>query len=477
MKVLFVAAEGDPYIKTGGLADVIGSLPKELVKQGIDVRVILPKYSKIAESLKSQMRLLCTFEVPVGWRRQYCGIEVMEHQKVTFYFVDNEYYFKRDGEIYGHYDDAERYAFFCRAVLEALPQIGWQPDILHAHDWHAGLVSVFLRTHYAHDPFFQNMRTVFTIHNLAYQGVFPHDVMQNLLGLGDEYFRPDLLEFYGAVNYMKGGLVYSDRLTTVSRTYALEIQYEFFGEKLDPLLRARHQSLSGIVNGIDYQSFNPMTDPHLYVNYRSSLAKKQENKVQLQAHLGLPVNKDVPMLAMITRLVSQKGLDLVLCVLDEILELDVQFVLIGTGHAQYEHAFREASYRMPEKMSANLLFDDGLARKLYAASDLFLMPSLFEPCGLGQLIAMRYGSVPIVRETGGLHDTVQSFNEFTGEGNGFSFAHYNAHDMLYTIRRALSFYHDKTTWSQIVKNVFKSDYSWNQSARQYLDLYEQLVEV
>lgn len=473
-KVLFVAAEAVPFVKTGGLADVIGSLPKELLKEGIDVRVILPKYGDIPDRYREMMTPVVTLDVPMGWRRQYCGIEQLEHQGVTFYFVDNEYYFKRRG-LYGYYDDGERFAFYSRAVLESLRHLDFSPDVLHCHDWHTAAVHVLLNAHYR--AFYPRLRTVFTIHNLKYQGVFPPSVLSELLDLGSEYFTPDKLEFHGAVNYMKGGLAYADMLTTVSRSYAQEIQTPYYGEKVDGLLRARSHQLVGIVNGIDYDVYNPQHDEYIFMPYTwRSTKRKNQNKIKLQEHVGLPINPDVPVLAIVSRLVEAKGLDLIAHVFEEIISQDLQLVVLGTGESHYESMFQVAAYRYPEKVSANIFFDDALAHKIYAGADMFLMPSQFEPCGIGQLIALRYGALPIVRETGGLKDTVQSYNQYTGEGNGFTFANYKAHDMLYTIRWALGLYGDKQVWESIVKNAMKNDFSWRQSAKQYVQLYKTLCE-
>lgn len=419
------------------------------------------------------MTLQATRTVSLGWRQQYGGIEQLVYDGVPYYFIDNEYYFKRDS-VYGCYDDAERFAYFCKAVLELLPEISFQPDIIHCHDWHAGLISVFLKTHYAAHPFYQKVKTVFTIHNLQYQGIFPHSILSYVLGLSDEYFTMARLEFYGQINYMKAGLVFSDRLTTVSPSYSVEIQYDYFGEHLDGLLRQRRNDLFGILNGIDVHSYNRLTDPHLFDHNSNIFYQKQANKVGLQSMLHLPKLEYIPLIAMITRLTSQKGLDLVFHVIEEILTMDLQMVVLGTGEARYEQAFHEISRRYPHKLHVRTSFDEALARKIYMASDLFLMPSVFEPCGLSQMIAMRYGSIPVVRETGGLRDSVQSFNEYTGQGNGFSFTHINAHDMLNTIRRALAFYRDKNVWQHIVENACQSDFSWNKSAKRYCRMYEEL---
>lgn len=451
MKVLFAAAEAHPFVKTGGLADVIGALPKALKGAGVDVRVILPKYRGIPEKFTSQMEHVAVVDVPVGWRNQYCGIEQIIYDGIPVYFIDNEYYFGRDG-IYGYLDDGERFAFFNRAVLECLPAINFQPDVLHCHDWHAAVIPMLLQGHYRHDPFYSEMRTVFTIHNLLYQGVFPYSVLGELLGLDDSYFNG--VEYYGNVNYMKGGIVHSDHVTTVSPTYAEEIRTAYYGYGLDGLLSSRADSLSGIVNGIDTKSYNPNSDPQIFTRYRSNLAKKAENKLGLQQELGLPVAPYIPMVAMVTRLVDSKGLDLLTRVLDELLYYDdIQFVLLGTGDESYERWFREAAWRYPTKLSSQILFNDALSRKIYAASDLFLMPSKFEPCGISQLLALRYGSIPVVRETGGLNDTVHAYNEETGEGNGFTFKDYNAHDMMHTLRRAVSFYRKPEHWKKSRKTL------------------------
>ncbi|MDR9854134.1 glycogen synthase GlgA [Paenibacillus sp. VCA1] len=475
MNVLFAAAEAVPFMKIGGLADVIGALPQALAKNGVNVSVVLPKYRGIPEPFREEMEHVSEIYVPVGWRSQYCGIETLSRDGITYYFVDNEYYFGRD-DVYGYMDDGERFAFLNRAVLELLKAIDFQPDVIHCHDWHTALIPVLLDAHYRHDPLYSGIRTVYTIHNLLYQGIYPYEVLGELLELDDRYFTIDGLEYYGKVNFMKGGIVYADHVTTVSPTYAREIQTAYFGYGLEGLLFALGPKLSGIVNGIDTKSYNPATDPHIAVQYRSSLAKKKENKIRLQEELGLPVSAETPLISMVTRLVESKGLELVIRVLDEMLTFDdVQFVILGTGDGKYEHWFREAERRHPQKMSAQIAFSDALSRKIYASSDIFLMPSNFEPCGISQLLALRYGSIPVVRETGGLNDTVHAYNEFTGEGNGFSFANINAHDMLHTIRRAVSFYRQPQHWNTIVKNAVSGDYSWNESARAYMDIYGQVT--
>lgn len=475
VNIVFAASEATPFIKTGGLADVIGSLPQALRQLGAEVRVILPKYADIPDYWKEQMRTVSEFTVNIGWRNQYCGLQQLVHEGRVYYFIDNEYYFRRSG-IYGYGDDAERFVYFSRAVAAALPQLDVVPDIVHCHDWQTALVPFCMKVHHRDQPFYEGIGTVFTIHNLQYQGRFSKEWLQDLIGIGDEYFSPDGLEFYGDGSCMKAGLLYADLLTTVSQTYAEEIQTPTFGEQLDGVLRQRAEHLYGIVNGIDNGSFDPMKDPALYVSFRNSQTRKAMNKLELQQELGLPARTDIPMIGLVSRLVEQKGMDLIECVLDSILQLDLQLVILGTGDWHYEQMFRDAAARYPDKLSANILFDDTLSRKIYAASDLFLMPSRFEPCGLGQLIALRYRSVPLVRETGGLKDTVEPYNEFTGEGTGFSFTNFNAHDMLHTVERAVSFYSKQPEhWGQIVKNISKTDFGWGHSAKSYRELYGSLM--
>ena len=475
MKILFAVSECGPFAKSGGLADVAGSLPKELKSLGTDVRVILPKYGTISETYKQKMKKIKEFTVSVGWRNQYCGIEELTHQGITYYFVDNEYYFKREG-LYGYFDDGERFAFLNRAILEAIAELDFYPDVLHCHDWHTAMIPYLLRTEYFKRKGYGLIKSVFTIHNLQFQGIFPKEILGDLLGLDYQSFQSGHLEFFGNVNFMKGGLVAADKITTVSPTYKEEIKSPAFGEKLDGLLRARDEDLIGILNGIDEEFYNPVIDPLIYQNYKvNTYSKKAVNKKEVQKQFGLPQSASTPLLVMITRLTKQKGLDLVRCVLREILQEDVQVVVLGTGDYEYEEYLRQAARIYPDKFKVYTGFSEEMAHKLYAGADLFLMPSQFEPCGLGQMIAMRYGAIPIVRETGGLNDTVKSFNEFTGKGNGFSFQNFNAHDMLYTIQRALSFYQDKPVWESIVKQAMEKDHSWAQSAFSYSQLYAELV--
>lgn len=474
LKVLFVSSEGVPFCKTGGLADVVGSLSKALLDKGVDIRVIMPLYGAIPSKFKDRMQYRKNIYINVGWRNQYAGIFEYRLDGVIFYFVDNEYYFKRD-KIYGFFDEAERYAFFCRAVLESLPHIGFCPDIIHCHDWQTGMVPVFLEAQYRYIDFYKNIHTLFTIHNMKYQGIFPKSVLGELLNLGDEYFTPDKLEFNGCINFMKGGLVYSDLLSTVSPSYALEIQTANYGEKLDGVLRARSSRLVGILNGIDYDEYNPEKDAYIFQNYNSdTIDEKIQNKLKLQETLGLDVSPNIPVIGIVSRLTPQKGLDLIIYRIDEIVSSGAQIVVLGTGSEEYESMFKDAAVRYGRRISANIAFDNTLAHRIYAGSDLFLMPSLFEPCGLSQIIALRYGSLPLVRETGGLKDTVKPYNEFTMEGNGFSFANYNADDMIYTIKRALWFYKNKDVWNKIVKNAMTCSYGWETSADKYIELYEKL---
>ena len=476
MKILYVAAEAVPFAKTGGLADVAGSLPKALKADGVDVRVIMPKFGKIPEAYRNAMEHVYDGELPVAWRKKYVGLDKYELDGVTYYFVDNEEYFNREG-FYGYDDDAERFSFFSRAVLDLLPAMDFWPDVIHTNDWHAGLVNVFLKLEHMGDARYERIKTVYTIHNLKYQGVFPKDVMPDVLGLDWKYFNNGDLEFYDAVNFMKGGIIYADAITTVSKTYAKEIQYPYFGEHLDGLLRSREQDLSGIVNGIDYSVYNPRTDKYIFETYdEESLDRKLDNKIALQKSLGLPERRNVPLIAIVSRLVEPKGMDLVVRMMDEILQHeDIQLVVLGTGEKRYEDWFKGLAWRYPKKVSVNIYFSNELAQRIYAGADIFLMPSNYEPCGIGQLIALRYGTIPVVRQTGGLKDTVQQYNKYTQEGNGFVFENYNAHEMMYALKRALSFYGSYEIWHKLQFNAVQADYSWKRSAKEYEALYERLT--
>jgi starch synthase len=475
-KVLFVAAEAVPFAKTGGLADVAGSLPKELARQGLDVRVIMPKYGDIPSPWREQMVYTKRLEVTLGWRQLYCGVERLEYEGLTYYFIDNEYYFRRQG-LYGFHDDGERFAYFCRAVLEALPHLDFAPDILHCHDWHTAALPVLLHAQYRDRPEYARLRTVLTIHNIQYQGICDPPALGDLLSLdAGEYLTADRLELGGKVNFLKGGIVFADAVTTVSPTYAAELLTPEYGWHLDDALRRRGGDFCGILNGIDYEVYDPAKDKRIFMNFtRRSIGRKQVNKTKLQEFLGLAVRPEAMMVAVVSRLVWAKGLDLIAEILEDILAADVQVVVLGTGDDKYESMFRVAAHGHPGQLSANIYFDEALAQKIYAAADVLLMPSLQEPCGIGQLIALRYGCVPLVRETGGLKDTIFPYNEYTGEGNGFSFAAPNARDMLFTFRRALGFWGDGETWPKIVKAAMASDYGWSRSAAEYAAVYDRLA--
>ena len=476
MKVLFCASECVPFVKTGGLADVAGALPIALAKEGHDVRVILPNYRVIDPYWKERMELVCEFSVLFGWETLYCGIKCVQDNGVTYYFVDNETHFGVT-EIYGDgITEGLRFAFFCRAVLEALPQIGFIPDVLHLNDWQTGLIAALLKTQYAAKPDYVRIKTVFSIHNLKYQGIFSWREIAGRLGLEDRYFTYEYLEFFGCISCMKGGLVFSDRLCTVSPTYAEEIKTPFFGENLDGLLRARENTLSGILNGLDYTIFNPANDRFLTHHFDAdTLEQKHACKRDLQRECGLE-ERDVPLIGMIARLSQQKGLDLIERVLGDIMRSDVQIVFLGKGDRRFVDLLNWANWRYPKRVHARIELDEGLAHRVYAGSDLFLMPSQFEPCGLSQMIALRFGSVPIVRETGGLRDTIKPYNMYTDEGNGFSFANYNAHELLFTIERAVQYWNeDKDMWRRMMQRGMADRFDWAKPAKAYLVLYEKML--
>lgn len=478
MKILFAASECVPFCKTGGLADVVGALAPVLAKKGHDVRVMLPLYQAVPREYVEKMRHVVDFEVELGWRRQYCGIEALEMNGVTFYFVDNKYYFGRS-YLYGlGGDEHERFGFFCRAVLNSLPLLQFQPQIIHAHDWQTGMIPALLKIQYQHLPFFAPIRTVFTIHNLQYQGIFGIPEVQDILGLDNSLFTNDKLECFGSANFMKAGLVYADEITTVSPSYAEEIQTSYYGERMDGLLRARKAHLSGVLNGIDVADYDPAQDPKIPAHYTAEdLSGKQTCKRRLQEELGLTQQPDTPVVAIISRLCNQKGLDLVDRVIADIMEEDVQLVVLGMGDAKYVNLFSWAEQRYPGRVAARFRMDATLAHHIYAGADIFLMPSQFEPCGLSQMIALRYGTLPVVRETGGLRDTVLSYNEVNNAGNGFTFFNYNAHDMLFTLRRALYFYHQqKDIWRMLQARAMQGDYSWDHSAETYLSLYRDMLK-
>ena len=476
-KILFVASESVPFIKTGGLADVVGSLPKYFDKQKYDVRVMLPKYMCMKEEWKNKLAYRTHFYMDLNWRQQYVGILELQHEGITFWFVDNEYYFS-GAKPYGDICyDIEKFAFFSKAALSALPLLDFRPDIIHCHDWQTGLVPVYLDNFRYGNEFFRGIKTVMTIHNLKFQGIWDKKTVRDITGLPDYYFSPDKLEANKDANYLKGGIVYADRVTTVSATYAEEIKMPFYGEKLDGLMRARSNCLSGIVNGIDYDEFNPETDPDIARNFNVDNFRKEKvkNKIALQKELGLAEDPKMMMIGVVSRLTDQKGFDLVSCVMDELCQDAIQIVVLGTGEEQYENMFRHFAWKYPDKVSAQIYYSEPMSHKIYASCDAFLMPSLFEPCGLSQLMSLRYGTVPIVRETGGLKDTVEPYNEYEKTGTGFSFANYNAHEMMATVRYAEQIYYDKKRdWNKIAERGMQQDFSWNNSARLYEELYESM---
>lgn len=476
--ILFAASECVPFIKTGGLADVVGALPKYLDKEGYDVRVILPNYMAIPAKYKEKMQYKTHFYMELAWRSQYVGILETVLDGVTFYFIDNEYYFAGDRPYGNIHEDIEKFAFFCRAVLSALPQLGFRPDLIHCNDWQTGLIPVYLHDCFEQGEFFRGIKTVMTIHNLKFQGVWDKQTVADITGLDMYYFAPDKLEAYGDANYLKGGIVYADYVTTVSNTYAEEIKTAFYGEGLDGLMRARSNCLCGIVNGIDYEEYNPETDPYLVKNFNAVNYRKEKvkNKLALQEELDLERDGRKFMVGVVSRLTDQKGFDLVECVMEELCDTDMQLVILGTGDPKYENLFRHYEWKYHGRVSANIYYNNERAHKIYAACDAFLMPSLFEPCGLSQLISLRYGTVPIVRETGGLRDTVIPYNEYEGTGTGFSFANYNAHEMLSIVRYAKHIYYNKKReWNKLVDRGMATDFSWKTSAKKYEELYRRIL--
>lgn len=476
--VLFVSSEAVPFIKTGGLADVAGSLPKYFDKEHYDVRVMLPKYLCIPEKWRSQMKYVTHFYMDLAWRSQYVGVLEMEYAGVHYYFIDNEFYFAGP-KPYGYiHEDIEKFAFFSKAALSAMPLLGFKPDIVHCHDWQTGLVPVYMKERFHDGEFFRDMKSIMTIHNLKFQGIWDLKKVKDITGLPPYFFTSDKLEAYGDANYLKGGIVYADAVTTVSDSYAEEIKTPFYGEHLDGLMRARSNCLTGIVNGIDYEEFNPATDTRIVSNYNQKTFRKEKpkNKKALQQELGLEVNDKKFMIGIVSRLTDQKGLDLIAYMMDQICAEDVQLVILGTGESQYENMFRHFTWKYPDRVSANIYYSEDMSHKIYASCDAFLMPSLFEPCGLSQLMSLRYGTVPIVRETGGLKDTVEPYNEYESTGTGFSFANYNAHEMMNTINYAKHvFYNNKREWNKIVDRGMLKDFSWASSAKKYQKLYDNLL--
>ena len=476
MKILFVAAEGAPFSKTGGLGDVIGALPKSLVKAGQEVAVILPYYDMVEAKFGDQIEDVLQFEVYVGWRRQFCGIKKTVLNGVTFYFIDNQYYFFR-GHVYGDFDDGERFAFFQLAALEAMERIGFIPDVLHAHDYHTAMVPFLLKEKYRWIQAYQNIKTILTIHNLEFQGQFSEGMLWDLFRVGFERYADGTVRWNDCLNWMKAGILYADRVSTVSPSYAHEIMTPEFGCGLDQILRMESGKLSGIVNGIDTDLYNPETDPLLDYHFnKSDLSGKAQNKAKLQEKLGLPVRPDVPMIGIVSRLTRQKGFDVVVEGLHRMLQEDVQIVLLGTGDPGFEEAFSWFGQVFPDKLSANITFDVKLAQEIYAASDIFLMPSRFEPCGLSQMMAMRYGTLPLVNEVGGLRDTVQPFNPIEGTGTGFSFDNLTPYWLNWALQTALDvYYNHPDVWKNLQVQAMECDFSWDTACQSYLDLYHSLA--
>ena len=471
MKVLYATSEAYPFAMSGGLADVAGALPKALRRRLVGCRIVLPLYSTISDEMRDKMKFITNITVPVSWRRQYCGVFEAHLNGVIYYFIDNQYYFKRDG-LYGYYDDAERFAFFSRAVLEILPHIDFKPDVIHCNDWQTALTPVYLDVFYRHDPFYSNMKTVFTVHNIQYQGKYGHELTGDVLGIPLE--NENVIEYDDCVNFMKGAFVTSHRITTVSPTYSHEIMDPYYSHGLDGILRELSGKVSGIVNGIDTDVYNPETDSLIYKNFTvDDLGGKAVNKAELQRELGLPAKPDVPVIGIVSRLADHKGFDLVKHVFEDIMKADVQFAILGSGEWEFEAFFHEMAAKYPDKVAFRCGFIPQLAHKIYAGADIFLMPSKSEPCGLAQMVALRYGTIPIVRETGGLNDTIQDSGD--GEGNGFTFKSYNAHDMLEAVWRAIAGYNERDGWTTLVKRAMNCDNSWGRSAGEYIKLYKEII--
>ena len=479
-KILFAASECVPFVKTGGLADVVGALPKEFDKKNWDIRVVLPNYTCIPSKYRERFEKVCDFKMGCGHYigEKYVGVMQYVYQGITYYFIDNLDYFECFYPYSDTRNDMERFTFFDKAVLSMLPLIDFKPDLIHCHDWQTGLIPIYLKSDFQGNPFFWGIKTIMTIHNLQFQGVWDLKTLQGLSGLPNEMFTPDKLEFNKEGNMLKGALVYADYITTVSNTYANEIQTPYYGEGLDGLLSSRHFDMQGIINGIDYANYNPETDKHLYKNYNISNFRtvKKSNKQQLQEDMDLTVDPKKFVIGLVSRLTDQKGLDLIDYCMEGIVDENTQFVVIGTGEARYENMFRHYAWKYPDRVSANICYSDDLARKLYGAADAFLMPSRFEPCGLTQLISFRYGTAPIVRETGGLKDTVVPYNEYEHTGDGFSFCNYNGEELLNTINYSKYIYFEKKAqWNKIVERGMKKDYSWNNSQGSYEGLYNYLI--
>lgn len=477
MKVMYVGAECAPFFKTGGLGDVLGALPKEIAKKGEEVSVILPFHEQLLpDKYKKQLKDLLTFTVNVGWREQFCGIKKLSRNGVDYYFIDNQYYFGREG-IYGYYDDGERYAFFQMAAIEALEKIKFIPDVIHVNDYHTAMIPFLLKEKYHWIKAYQGIKTVLSIHNLQFQGRYAPEILPDLFGMGMEKYHDGTIRFEDDVNFMKAGLIYSDQIVTVSPSYAEEIKTPDFGEGLHAILHQEDWRLRGILNGIDYDIYDPETDENIYENYGvKTIDKKIENKRALQKEMGLPVKDDAMLIGVVSRLTRQKGFQLLLTEMSNLLQFNIQIVVLGTGDPDFEHDFKYFSDTFEDKCHAVIAFNFGLAQKIYAGCDMFLMPSAFEPCGLSQMIAMRYGTVPLIHEIGGLRDSVAPFNQITKKGTGFGFVHFSSYVMMETLKVAIDVYQNEPkTWREIMLQGMKTDFSWKTASRKYQELYRELV--
>lgn len=476
MKVLFTAAECAPFFKTGGLGDVAGALPKELKEKGADIRIVLPYYKQMPLKYREHCEDVLSFNVDVGWRHQYCGVKKLEVDGLTYYFIDNQYYFERDG-LYGYYDDGERFAYFQLAVIEMMEKIDFIPDIVHVNDYHTAMIPFLIREKYHWIQAYQTIETVLTIHNIEFQGIFGADILSDLFGMGKERYYDGTVRFDDNVNFLKTGILYAGRINTVSPSYAEEIQTPEFGSGLDGVLRMEKDKLSGILNGINYEINDPEKDPLIPTNFsREDLTGKADNKAALQKKMGLPI-RDVPLMAVVSRLTHQKGFQLMMDEMEYLMQEEVQLVVLGTGEAGFEQGFRDFAGRFPEKCSVSISFDIKLAQLFYAGADLFLMPSAFEPCGLSQMISMRYGTLPVVHEIGGLRDSVIPYNPLTKEGTGFGFSEFRSVYLMEAIRLAVSVYKEEPeVWQQLIQAAMSKDFSWDSPAREYIGLYQLLTE-
>lgn len=476
MRILFAGAECAPFVKTGGLGDVLGALPNELAERGDDVGVVLPLYQDIPDKYRQKMQYQGNFIVPVGWRNQYCGIFTYKHHGVTYFFIDNEYYFKRPG-IYGYYDDGERFAYFQQAVIMMMERFNFIPSILHCNDYHTAFIPFLLHEKWGFVDAYRGIKTVLTIHNLEFQGKYNAKTLPGFFNMGYDWFDSGIVRQSGDVNWMKTGILYADRVTTVSPSYAREIQTPEFGQGLDGILRMCSHKVTGILNGIDFKRYNPETDPDIKANYNvRKLRKKVQNKIALQKELGLKRAAHIPLIGMVTRLTAQKGCQLLVDELDNILQFNVQVAILGNGDPFYEHALSEIAKRHPGKMSLTLAFDTKLAQRIYAGADSFLMPSAFEPCGLSQLIALHYGTLPVVHQIGGLADTVWVYDKTQNEGTGFGFKEFSGYQMVQAIKKMLAAYGERDIWFKMQRTAMKSDFSWHKSASDYQWMYGELVD-